>query len=51
MATVDKVKKTMKKFGRKYFQAERKVSTKVPREKCAGLVRMVGGPVLLERGE
>lgn len=51
MAIVDKVKKTMKKFGRRYFQAERKVSTKVLREECARLVRMVGGPGQLERGE
>lgn len=52
MVIVDKVKKkTMKKFGRRSFQAEKKGSTKVLREECAGLVRMAVGPVQLERGE
>lgn len=52
MAIIDKVrKKTMKKSGRRHCQAERKVSTKLPREECARLFRTAGGPVQLKRGE
>lgn len=52
MAIVDNVrKKTMEESGRRYFQAGRKVSTKVPRGEYAGLVRIAGGLVELERGE
>lgn len=52
MNIIDKMrKKATENFGRRHFKAEKRASTQVLREECAGLVRTDRGPVQLERGE